>query len=579
LDHVLEALDVIPNTDAFLFEAFPGHTDPREAWIAFAHAVYGAGGRGAEDAFVEWTATYEDGPVDGAKAREGYRSCSDTYTGWPTLDRIVRDLCRPSAEDEFEADLGEAPAPPIEYPPAVRLTDEYVLDRLLPKLQDEVANIAGDWYVWDGTAWRLDQMLHFEMRVRGHLRDMAVQIDRNASFAPNKDEAKALRATAKRLQGATGIKAIMGLAAAPLSRPMEDFDVDPMALNTPAGLVDLTTGVMRKTTPQDRVTRCTGVAPTEEYDPEQAPNWSAFLDDLTGGDQTLADFLQRWMGYSITGVMTEKKLAFVWGSNSNTGKSTFVNAVNYAVGDYGKGVDVDNFTGKRGNTDSLAQLPGIRFASATEASAGQLWDDKIIKAITGGDRIEARRLYRSFFTFQPQFKMMIAGNHRPSLARVDGAMLKRIFIIPMNYKVAQEDIDFRLGMKLQDEADQILRWMIEGALAWQRDGLNPPDAVLAATDDYTEEEDTLTEWLEEQCEIGGEHYSTTSDLFTNWRQWNRTRGSSDAVGTAISFARALNAAIDEHELPINRHRTKTSRGFVGIRIRPRVALGTEEFDT
>jgi hypothetical protein len=185
LEHVFEALAVIPNTDAFLFDAFPGHTDPREAWIAFAHAVFGAGGPEATEAFVEWTMRYEDGPADADKARAGYRSCSDTYTGWPTIDRIVRDLCRPNAEDEFEADLGPAPEPPVEYPPAVRLTDEYVLDRLLPKLQDEVCFVAGDWYVWDGSTWRLDEMLRFESRVREHLRVKAVEYERQASFAPN----------------------------------------------------------------------------------------------------------------------------------------------------------------------------------------------------------------------------------------------------------------------------------------------------------------------------------------------------------------------------------------------------------
>jgi putative DNA primase/helicase len=180
---------------------------------------------------------------------------------------------------------------------------------------------------------------------------------------------------------------------------------------------------------------------------------------------------------------------FAWGSDSNTGKSTFVNAVRYALGTYARTVDVDVFMGKRSNTDSLAQLPGVRLVCATEPGAGQKWDDKLVKAITGGDEIEARKLYESNFSFAPQFKMLIAGNHEPELKHVDRALLKRVQITPMNNVV--ETPDRRLGVKLESEASHILQWMIEGAQAWLEQGLkiwripsrngSPPPATWART--------------------------------------------------------------------------------------------------
>jgi len=431
---------------------------------------------------------------------------------------------------------------------------------------------------WDENHWAYDEGLEHEAKVRAHLRVFALDLDDKSHMAPSKEEAKALRGLAKRLQSKAGIEAIVGMSRVRVRRRMEDFDKDIYALNTPAGLVNLTTGESRPTTPKDWVSRVTEVAPAPVYIPGRAPNWENFLDDLCKGDAELADFLQRYMGYCLTGDMSEKKLAFVWGSNSNTGKSTFVNAVMYAIGSYAKGVDVDAFMGQRGNTDSLAQLPGVRLASATEASAGQKWDDKIIKGITGGDRIEARRLHQSFFTFQPQFKLLIAGNHRPSLASVDVAMLKRVLIVPMNNAVEEENIDRLLGQKLQAEAPQILRWMIEGALSWLKRGLDAPEAVLVATEEYVEEEDILAAWIDECCDLDPEHWVSTADLFSNWSQWNRGRGAGKG-GTQISFGRMLSAEAEKKDRSFEKKRTNVANGWSGIQLKPRVALGTTEFDT
>jgi putative DNA primase/helicase len=574
---VVGALRVIPNRDDFLQEVFP-HGDPRDAWISFAHAVYGAAGEVVVDEFVAWTQRYEDGEVDPDLARQGYLSCEGTYTGWPTLHRILavaQTELIPPEEDFADEVLGENPNPLPEYPDSVQFSEEYVVDRILPDMAQQIIWVAGAWRYWDGSTWVEDEGLVHQMRVRTRLREFALDLINMAAQAPDPGWRKRLEAFARKLQSRAGIASVVDLCRGPLSRKVEEFDQDTMALNTPGGLVDLRTGLMRVTTPEDLVSRCTAVAPAPSYDPERAPHWQSFLAHLTRGDHALVSFLKRYMGYALTGEMGEKKLIFVWGSNSNTGKSTFVNACTHAVGSYARSVDVDAFMGVRSTTDSLAQLPGVRLATATEASAGQKWDDKIIKAITGGDAIEARRLYQSFFTFRPQFKLMIAGNHRPSLKSVDQAMLKRVLIVPMNHRVIEPDPT--LGKKLEAEAAQILRWMIDGAVEWTQQGLAPPEAVQAATDEYADEENAVAQWLSECCDFQPELRVTTQELYTSWGEWNRARGV-NRIEAAIGFSRMLNAHFDaEQDLGVTRFRSKAQRGYIGVTLKPRVVLGTDDF--
>ncbi len=576
LAHLTEALRAIPNNDDFLQEVFG--KDSRDAWLDMAHAVYGAGGAAAEDLFVEWSLTWEDGDNNPDYVRQVYQSCHGAYMGWSNIDHMVRTYCVADATDDFDADLGELPEPPVVYADTVPLTDEYILERLLPDLRDRAVNIAGAWHAWDGTTWRRDETQEFPKSVRTLLRPLCLAYNFQAITA-GKEEGKVLRATARKYSNVSGINAVTTLASQNLSQKMDAFDNDLMALNTPAGIVDLRTGRTGPSRPEERHTRCTSVAPADQYIPAEAPRWESFLDHLTGGDSDLAAFIQRWCGYSLTGMMGEKKLVFVYGANTNTGKSTFINAITNALGTYGRTTDVGTFMGTKENTDSLAQLPGVRLATATEASAGQRWDDKLVKAITGGDEIEARMLFKSYFSFRPQFKMMIAGNHPPALKNVDDAMLRRVLIVPMDRQVSEEDMDRELGFKLQEEAPHILRWMVEGCLAWQEEGLNPPEAVQAATQEYADDADTMGRWLKDNCEVGDpDAWMGSTDLFHNWKQWNATRGvrSRDEVGTINPFVRALKVALKDTDA--NAERRAQGNGFVGIALKPRAYLGTDITD-
>lgn len=585
LEHVEAALQDIPNTDAFLAKAFPEHSDPRDAWVAMAHAVYGAGGPGAEGIFVEWTDTYADGVVDLGLAARTFQSCGDTYTGWPTLERLLREAVQKSVEEMgFVADLGPRPEPVAVWEPNIKMTDEFFLDKMMPILKDQVVCSGKSWFVWTGFNWERDtDGFAAEAALRKQMRAFALRLQEEADAYedpdPKEEERvrKALMKRASYLQNANGIRNLFSLLKGRVQVPMSAFDTDLMALNTPAGIVDLKTGTMHPATPADMVSRITEAAPVASYDPTEAPHWEKFLDHLCSGDPEVAGYLQRYMGYSLTGRMGEKAFAFAWGSSTNTGKSTYINAVVTPLGTYHCGVDVDLFMQKRQTDYVMASLPGVRLVTATEPSAGQKWDDKLIKAITGGDQIQAREIYGSPFTYTPQFKVLIAGNHEPELQNVDTPLLKRINIVPMNKVVATPDK--ALGEKLAVEGPQILRWMIEGARAWLREGLNPPAAVQAATNEYREDADTVQLWIDECCELDPELHEASTNLFSSWEAWNKRRGSMHPM-RHNPFSRELNARSEQ--LNLVKYRTKQERGFNGIGLKARVALGTdilEEFNT
>jgi putative DNA primase/helicase len=210
-------------------------------------------------------------------------------------------------------------------------------------------------------------------------------------------------------------------------------------LNTPGGVVDLRTGEIRKHKAEDYLTKITGASP----DPTcPIPTWLAFLDRVMGGDVTLIAFLRRLTGYALTGSTREHALAFLYGTGAN-GKSTLLNAVTGIASDYHRTAPIETFTAN--NTDrhptDLAGLRGARLVTATETEEGRRWAESRIKALTGGDRIAARFMRQDFFQYVPQFKLVIAGNHKPGLRSVDKAMRRRFHLIPFTVTIPPDDYD------------------------------------------------------------------------------------------------------------------------------------------
>jgi putative DNA primase/helicase len=263
--------------------------------------------------------------------------------------------------------------------------------------------------------------------------------------------------------------------------------------------VDLKTGITREYRREDYITKIGG---THRAENAPHPLWDQFLDEVTAGDRELQLYLQRMAGYCLTGVVTEHVLFFLYGTGAN-GKGVFLNTLKGIWGDYAVVAPMDTFieTRESRHPTELAFLRGARLVIAQETERGRRWAQAKLQTLTGGDDITARYMRGKFFTFTPQFKLVIAGNHKPSLSSVDEAIRRRFHLVPFTVTIPVEKRDRDLPKKLRKEWPAIADWAIKGCLEWQRLGLAPPAAVRDASAAYFEEEDTLSHWIDECCGV------------------------------------------------------------------------------
>lgn len=297
--------------------------------------------------------------------------------------------------------------------------------------------------------------------------------------------------------------------------------------------IELRSGVARPSRPEDYATKSTAVAAGGD-----CPLWLAFLDRVTGGDGELQAYLQRVAGYCLTGITSEHVLFFLHGYGAN-GKSVFLNTLMGVWGDYAVVAQMETFveTHNDRHPTELAFLRGARLVIAQETEQGRRWAESKIKVLTGGDPITARFMRQDFFTFTPQFKLMIAGNHKPALTSVDEAIRRRIHLIPFTITIPPDERDPQLADKLRAERAGILAWAVEGCLEWQRIGLAPPEAVRAATDEYLAEEDVFSSWIAECCATGKDHWEKFQVLWNGFKAW--AERANERPGTRKAFAQTL----------------------------------------
>jgi putative DNA primase/helicase len=401
------------------------------------------------------------------------------------------------------------------------------------------------WLCWDGTRWRTDKTSMAYYAVRQHIREFAFTIH---------------LADARKVASARTVAAVerMSRTDPRIATEAAMWDCDPWLLNTPGGVVDLHTGLLRPACPSDHMTKITSVAPGGE-----CPLWLAFLNRSLGGDTELIAYLQRALGYALTGITREHALFFHHGAGGN-GKGVFLNTVAKIIGDYGTTAPVETFLAsqfERHPTD-LAGMAGKRLVVANEVPQGRYWDEPKIKTLTGGDKISARFMRQDFFEFTPQFKLFVVGNHKPSLRSVDTAIRRRLHLTPWNVEIPKGECDVSLPQKLENEWGGILAWMIEGCLAWGRCGLQPPRAVLDATDTYLSGEDALSAWIEECCDLAPEAFGPRDRLFDSWLQWSKKSGGS--AGTRNDFYDALRRSAHG----CDEHKKGGIRGFKGVCTKP-----------
>jgi putative DNA primase/helicase len=373
------------------------------------------------------------------------------------------------------------------------------------------------------------------------------------------------RQDAKLIASARTVAAVERLSRADqrLAASIGDWDADVWACNTPIGTVDLCTGRIRPHKPADLITKIGGVAPDDTC---ATPVWHKFLARVTDNQLELISFLQRVAGYSLTGLTREHALFFLYGVGAN-GKTTFLNAITACAGEYHRTAPIETFTASptdRHPTD-LAGLCGARLVTAVETEEGRRWAESKIKSLTGGDKVSARFMRQDFFEYTPQFKLIIAGNHKPGLRSVDEAIRRRFNLIPFTVTIPPEERDPDLPTKLKAELPGIMAWMIQGCLEWQRIGLTPPKIVTDATAAYLESEDAITAWIEECGQRNPNAWERSSDLYASWAAWAQRSG--EHAGSLKRFL----GTIETKGLTLERH--KDGRGFRGLRLLPRYESG------
>lgn len=378
---------------------------------------------------------------------------------------------------------------------------------------------AGLWRLWSGRQWVDDRVGALRHQIRMSARKAA--IDSRSAGALGKARFVA------------GVEQMMRSAPA-IRTTMKDWDADPMRLGVPSGSVDLSSGALAPADASLLLSKSTAVDPAA---PGSVPaRWLAFLRETCGGDEDVIRFLQKLFGYALTGKTTEQLLAFIYGEGGN-GKGVLVDTVRGIFGGYGHAADMKLFAASKyeGHPTSLAALAGARLVTASETERGQAWAEARIKQLTGGDPITAHFMRQDGFTFEPQFQLVLVGNHRPRIGTIDKAIRRRLVLIEFNHRPTV--VNPRLKEELRGEWPVILRWMIDGCLLWQAEGIEIPEAVRHSTEEYFESEDAFGSWLDENCEVGKGFSEPGSALFKDWSSYAKAVGYE--AGTLSSFGTEL----------------------------------------
>jgi putative DNA primase/helicase len=379
------------------------------------------------------------------------------------------------------------------------------------------------WLVWNGGRWLMDEDGEIMRRAKDTAAAIYIEA-RNASEAGDQGMADRLASHAGRTQSANRIKAMIELAQSEPGIPVRttELDQDNYLLGVTNGVINLRTGSLREPRQEDHLTKQAHVL----YDPNaKAPLFLAFLDRIMGGNRALVDFLQRAIGYSLTGDTGEQCLFFLYGSGAN-GKSTLLNAIKEALGDYAMQCPAETLMVKQGGgiPNDIARLRGARFVATSETEDGRRFAESMIKQLTGQDTIAARFLFAEYFEFAPNFKIWLGANHKPVIRGDDYAIWRRIRLVPFIVTIPPEERDTSLPAKLKDEYPGILAWAVQGCLKWQRQGLNPPPEVLAATEEYKSEMDLIGKWIEECCITTPHATAKAGALYGSYKRWVEDNG-------------------------------------------------------
>lgn len=422
------------------------------------------------------------------------------------------------------------------------------------------------WVAFDGRRWTDDA----GAGAAGFLLEMALGYYKSASTVVDDAARKRIVSHAKIIDTAKGRRNVLELAQPEpgIGVDPDQFDRDPWLLNVNNGTLCLRAGSLesRPHNPNDYLRK---LAPVD-YDPEAtAPTWEKFLDRIMAGNAGLIAYLQRLAGYCLTGLVSEHVLPVFYGTGRN-GKSTFLAALADVLGEHLVPLPEGMLITRKHqhHPAELMTLRGARLAVSSEIAADGTLNESRVKALTGGERIQARGMHQDFGAgFDPTAKIVLVVNHRPRVRDTSAAMWRRVHLVPFEVTIAEDEVDPNLREKLAAESSGILAWAVRGCIEWQRIGLSPPEEIRFATAAYQEESDVVGRWVRERCSVSRDLSAPFASLWQDFETWLQSvedeEGALDDPISRRAFGQRLDAL---------GHRTKLGTGAKkyrrGLALRP-----------
>lgn len=433
-------------------------------------------------------------------------------------------------KESYAIRIGSGKEPP---PKRYTFDDTGNADRLTDAFGDilRYSFPARKWLYYDGRRWTPDN--------EGTIRQMADKVvlampkDEHL-YAADPDTHEAFKKHAKKSRSSSAKAAMIKETEHRVPILPSQMDNHHGLFNTPSGIVDLDTGEILEHNKDKFLTKMAGFDYTDNAD---CPQWQEFLGTIFRQDKDLIRYIQKAVGYSLTGY-NEEQCAFILHGDGRNGKTTFIEVLREILGDYAVNIQAETLMVKRGfssGSSELARLAGARFATSSEPNDGMRFDEGLIKQLTGGEPITAAKKYEDEIEFTPVFKLWISTNHKPIIRGTDDGIWRRIHLIPFSVQIPAEKVDKRLRYKLMKEAPAILRWAVDGCLLWKREGLGLPSCMKEAVKEYRSKMDIVGTFIEECCETGYSYTEQGNTLFKAYQQWARENNEYEMTNTKFGI--------------------------------------------
>ena len=382
--------------------------------------------------------------------------------------------------------------------------------------------IANKFYIYDGMKWKIDDKGSIRKLIDEMIESIKDEKIIHGDDVTEEEAREFFQKYYKKTRGTQAKKNIMNELMHRRPATPDDFDRDDMLINVANGYIDLTSRELYKHDINKMFSQITNTDYTEKMQPAV---WLDFLNDIFAGDQKVIRYIQKALGYSLTGSTREQIMFILFGKGRN-GKSIFVEVISEILGDYSNNMQAKSLMVKKNdnvNTD-IARLSKARFVTSSEPNEGFRFDEGLIKQLTGGDKVTARFLYAEEFEYTPKFKIWVSTNHKPIIRGTDDGIWRRLVLIPFDVQIPEEKVDKDLKYKLLREAPAILNWMAEGAYMWMQEGLAMPEKLKEASKAYRNEMDVIEQFIEDECKRVDDAKVKANELYELYKRWANDNG-------------------------------------------------------